>query len=311
MTVARVLVVLLLAVVVTRASANVKTYRYIEESLSSVGKEGFRNFTEMANMNYFRLLYPQSFGVSRWPEFLAQQREKDKDLSEDRAIERYRLALFSDPLSNDRLSDVLMQDDAYRAHAFAYAILYGMLPPDDELSQREILNVATASRNVVPLVMAIDGDHSLAELVRRTLAVLQHSFNFYVHQDLNELSNSDQVFAHIGNYLMRSNEIELEDTGKFQATQLRQLGFTEEEFNKLSYRARDAIIISGVDSKAEFVRKSNTLLETTDFDPEAINAVVADIGPLVFVLTSPQYDYALDEINRHDLDELVKIFNFR
>ena len=300
--------VMLLAVLITPASANGKAYRYIKESLLTQYQSGFRDFIGMANMPYFRMFHPQPFGVARWTEFLAQQQAEG--LSEERASRRYSLALRGEPLLDDELSTALMQDNTYRAHVFAYAILYSLLP-NVERNQKEMIDIATASQAIVPLVMAIDGDHTLNELASRVLNLLQYMFVFQQHRDLTEQSNSSTVFGHVGNYLMRSNKEVPEDEADFQATQLQHLGFTAEEVNALSYRARDAIIITDFKNKDDFVKHANAVLNLETFDVEAINAVVADSGPLVFVLTLPQFDYYLEEINKHDIDELVKIFNFR
>ena len=300
------LAVLLATTVREQAVASTTVYRYIDESLVTMGKNNFRDFVGMVNMDYFRTLYPQAFGMPRWPEFLQQQ--QDEGLDEKRAIARYRLALHGDPLSGDGIREALMQDAVYRAHVFAYAILYSSLP-NVELSQNAMLAIAIASQNIVPLVMAIDGDHSLKELFIRSLQIMEHKFNFSTHQAASELNGSEKLFEHTGNYLMRSNEEEPEDAGSFQTTQLIRLGFDHVTIKALSYRARDTIIISNPDNKDDFVSNANALLDTSDFDVEAINAAVADIGPLVFTL--PQYDYKLDEINKHDIDALVKIFNFR
>ncbi len=300
------LAVLLAATVREQAVASATVYRYIDESLVTMGKNNFRDFVGMVNMGYFRTLYPQAFGVPRWPEFLQQQ--QDEGLDEKRAINRYNLALLNDPLSEDGIREALMQDAVYRAHVFAYAILYSSLP-NVELRQNEMIAIANASQNIVPLVMAIDADYSLTELFEHAVEILQHKFNFSTHQAASELNGSEKLFGHTGNYLMRSNEEELEDAGSFQTTQLIRLGFDHMTIEALSYRARDAIIISDPDNKDDFVSNANALLDTSDFDVEAINAAVADIGPLVFTL--PQYDYKLDEINKHDIDALVKIFNFR
>ena len=89
------LAVLLAATVREQAVASATVYRYIDESLVTMGKNNFRDFVGMVNMGYFRTLYPQAFGVPRWPEFLQQQ--QDEGLDEKRAINRYRLALHGDP----------------------------------------------------------------------------------------------------------------------------------------------------------------------------------------------------------------------
>lgn len=306
-----VLRIALLAVVLlsaVRSQATTKVYRYLEESLRSGGKNSFRDFIAMVNMHYFRMFYPQAFGVPRWPEFLAQQQAEG--VTEERASTRYHLALRGDPLSEDGIRTALMQDEVYRAHVFAYVIL-SSIQPDTEYERSDLLAIANASQTVVPLVMAIDADYSLTELLERALHLLQHKFNFYTHRDLDELSDSQQAFGHLGNYLMRSRKAEAKDAGKFQAIQLHRLGFTAAEIAALSYRARDAIIISAPASKDDFVSHAEALLGTPTFDIEAINAAVAARGSLVYVLTSPPYDYELDAIKQHDIDTLVKVFNFQ
>ncbi len=308
MVILRVVLPSLLAMVIVHEQALARVNRYVEESLRSEGKAGFRDFVGMVNMDYFRTFYPLPFGVPRWPEFLTQQRAEGLDLQ--RAASRYRLALHGGLLSEDRIREVLMQDDVYRAHVFAYALLYSM-QPDREHDQKEMLAIANASQSVVPLVMAIDANYSLGELLQRSLHIMQHQFDFYPHHSVDKLSNSREVYGHTGSYLMRSRAAEPHDTGEFQATQLIRRGFEPDEIAALSYRARDAIIITAPRSKDEFISDAFVLLGTAAFEPETINAMVADLGPLVFVLTSPPYDYKLDEISKHDIDLLVRIFNFR
>lgn len=308
MVVLRIALLAMVLLSAARSQATAKVYRYLEESLHSAGKNSFRDFIGMVNMHYFRMFYPQAFGVPRWPEFLAQQQAEG--VTEERASTRYHLALRGDPLSENEIRTALMQDEVYRAHVFAYVIL-SSIQPDIEYERSDLLAIANASQTVVPLVMAIDADYSLAELLERSLHLLQHKFSFYTHRDLDELSDSQQAFGHLGNYLMRSRKAEAKDAGKFQAIQLHRLGFTAAEIAALSYRARDAIIISAPASKDDFVSHAEALLGTATFDIEAVNAAVAARGSLVYVLTSPPYGYELDAIKQHDIDTLVKVFNFQ
>lgn len=314
MVVLRIALLAMVLLSATHSQATAKVYRYLEESLHSAGKGSFRDFIGMVNMHYFRMFYPQAFGVPRWPEFLAQQQATG--LTEEVASKNYHLALRGDPLSEDEIRTALMQDEVYRAHVFAYVIL-SSVQPNIEHDRNQLFTIANASQTVVPLVMAIDADYSLDELLKRSLHLLQHRFSFYTHRDLDEFSDSQQAFGHLGNYLMRSRKAEAEeaegaeDAGKFQAIQLHHLGFTAAEIAALSYRARDAIIITDPYSKDDFVSHAEALLGTATFDIEAINAAVAARGSLVYVLTSPPYGYELNAIKKHDIDTLVKIFNFQ
>ena len=83
----------------------------------------------------------------------------------------------------------------------------------------------------------------------------------------------------------------------FQIVQLSRLGFSLEEIKMLSYDARDAIIVSNPEEKADFVAKLKETLGIAGFDAEDINTIVAETGALVFMLLNHGYD--LEDINPH------------
>ena len=84
----------------------------------------------------------------------------------------------------------------------------------------------------------------------------------------------------------------------FQVVQLDRLGFSLEEIKMLSYDARDAIIVSNPEGREDFVAKLSASLGIKDFNSQAINAIEAKTGPLVFMLLDNDYD--LEDIQPHN-----------
>ena len=413
----------------TGQAAGTRLYSYLAESLQKSGQENFRDFATVVSMPYFRTTFPKAYGVPNLKDFWQQQLAEG--VSEERIAQRYQLAMHIEPLTDEAIGAMLMQHPTLRAHIYAYSILYSINYPNEERGQEDMHKVAVGSRSLVPLIMAIDGDYSLQELVRRLVELMEHDFRIAFRQLPEEMANmnSGQVFnGHIGNYLFRSNfntltttveELEqalydrgyedydfinmlplwlanilanvehqplpidseartigeldwaiavnlmaekgvlgpgfvnlpqivdsqaashqkaqqmllfelrgkqeggdefwqqvqaiLNNTRKrgslFQIKQLLNLDFPLDEIAALSYWARDAIIISDPASRNAFLRASQALLNTDGFDSKAINKIVADVGPLIFMLQ--QYDYELYDINPHQIDPMMeKYFSF-
>lgn len=399
------------------------TYRYIQQMLTGDAKTAL-DFVRVANMVHFRTIFPHIFALPNREEFLSQA--KDAGISEQQAAFGYISSLErGKDLSAAELITVLMREDTYRAHVFAYIILLNMQSGKGNLSQQEMARIAGTSRLIVPLVMAIDGDYTQSELFKNVTDLLTHQFTVnYRHQRDPPLPSHQIFHGHIGRYLFREHHqhhgklnVELtkalqqrgyrdshlqnllspslawhlsqldhqplavdsathrigdldaalivdllseggivkpevvdplhlldinqqlqknvkqlllyemlgdrnaedflqevvdllnaprEAASLFQIVQLLRLGFSFDDIKALSYWAREAIIVSNHASKESFTGSVILTLDTFGFSAAAVNGVVADVGPLVFMLE--RWGYELDQINRHSIDTLDGFF---
>lgn len=160
-------------------------------------------------------------------------------------------AIFSDTSAGSEATDeeeqalaILMDDPVYRAHVIAHFSLApsvalqsyvqlggkacpgcGNYHPPDELIENLIRiddGSAAFGRELVPLIMAVDGDYSIDELSERFGELALHSFTIrYRQQDL----QADSRTNHHGHYLMRSTHVRHPPPSPFDLDTLQQGGY--------------------------------------------------------------------------------------
>ena len=207
-------------------AAGGETHRYLAELLQTRTRlPGFSDFNTAVNMSYFRVIFPQAFGVPRWDDFL-DEHLKD-GISETRAMTRYRQFLQGNLLLPTNVEAVLMREDVFRAHVLAYAFLVSTAPVESHNDPKHV-EMLIASRMLVPLVMAIDADYELDELVERLLHLSDHRVEISLRRSPALVGAVPPMFnGYVGDYLFRFNHIKHADIGANEIGELRRRGYRD------------------------------------------------------------------------------------
>ena len=214
-------------------------YRYLKELAANAPVP----LAEVVGASYFRQNFPKSYKSPYWHDYLIQKHAEGK--SDEEAAELYQFMFGSgEALTEEQTIDLLMADPVYRAHVIAhYSIASGVMiqayeqlgdgacpscgkhhTPEELVDNIFGLNKDDVAygRELIPLVMATDGDYSLDELRDRLSELATHSFAIRYRQ--HELNIDSHTNNH-GYYLMRHTHVRHPPPSPFDLTELQQGGY--------------------------------------------------------------------------------------
>ncbi len=216
-------------------AGKVAPYRYLLELAAHAPLP----LAEVVGASYFRQIFPKSYKSPYWHDYLIQKHAEGKSYEEANELYQFMFGV-GDALTEDEAIDLLMADPVYRAHVIAHFSVASSImiqayeqlgneacpscgkhhPPEELADNIFGLNNDDVAygRELVPLVMATDGDHSLDELRDRLSELAIHSFDIrYRQHELNVHSRAN----HHGYYLMRHTHVRHPPPSPFDLTELK------------------------------------------------------------------------------------------
>lgn len=228
------------------ARTNSELPRYMKE-LAEVN-EVRAQATRIANLLSFKYSYPHILKMPSWQNWRAQKMTEGKEETDVR--ESYDMFMAGSELSEERIVEVLMEEDMFRAHVLSFQLLFGLYsthhgdPSDEAVAQLHL-----SSRYVIPMFLAIERDSSAPLLMGDLQDIIAKDFSISFRKSASLDDTSGMVISegHLGFYLQRENHIKHKPLDARLKTTLRQLGYDSDYLhNLLSPTVATAMSFSGI-----------------------------------------------------------------